>query len=901
VGIVVKEYISENEAQKREALRINDLMAVIESNVEGWSRGWCLPDDRWVAHTRYPRDFWFPTECMFLESSGCYWGRVRKLTINIVGAQHLPSSRLKIRPDPFVTVQVGNDRQKTVLQRRTFNPLWVHQLDFEVEEEEMLRLVVWDWNDVNRDEEIGYLEITAGRLVQDCESSRPAWNDVANLSPSYVLKGGDNDKDLNFLSHFPGSKGYKLFDAAGSEVLGADQEASIIFVQATRSPSLQRNPSLATAIEAPVCKNDVKMMSTAQLSIHVSSSEQAPPDHPLTPTQPFGDSIKPFDPMPESTRKRTSSLSDLSVVDTMSRSKDESGNPQESTKIGVNQFYSPADPSKHQPERNDASLQPFIRIQQAVTDSCSPPTQEGIGYRFKICVISAQHLPTKFMGQSMKRVNISTCNVDGEAGISFETTCRNNKEHPIWEEDFDIQLDNMFSFVRFSIDDVGDCSMSLEQLRYMSNCSLPRSADREITLKAQTKPTVSLAKTFSKLSFNKSQGAVDEQKEIFKCYPGAFSLQLMKADGIFFQNKKGVIPALYVHVFETHVASAFQAAGPLSSKPNHPGVPIETQNAGAGPGALFMCPTPAELLGGESEAARAKAAEVKAAGEKAAAKAAPVAAEGPTSEAVPFAILTLDLDFNSIGDDEAFKQDVIKDVATAANVDTKHMKIAALHAGSVIADLLLAPAAGDPTKILQGLVEQSQTPDSLLKRGKFTCKTMSIAPASGEHEQIINKETKKVQRSAPPPRQGGEVEGQMMAAKAKTAAEAKAVEEPGHGALVFRTAAQKTEASDEEPQVISCPFVFTAEAEAFATMRAASPTNSPRRQGLSVSVENVARIFGERAHPRDDESKETNGNTSDSRHRDWRGVYPVELELVEIKVKNLKCPSVTRYHVGLFH
>jgi len=70
---------------------------------------------------------------------------------------------------------------------------------------------------------------------------------------------------------------------------------------------------------------------------------------------------------------------------------------------------------------------------------------------------------------------------------------------------------------------------------------------------------------------------------------------------------------------------------------------------------------------------------------------------------------------------------------------------------------------------------------------------------------------------------------------------------------------------------------------------------------LSVSVENVARIFGERAHPRDDESKETNGNTSDSRHRDWRGVYPVELELVEIKVKNLKCPSVTRYHVGLFH
>ena len=85
-------------------------------------------------------------------------------------------------------------------------------------------------------------------------------------------------------------------------------------------------------------------------------------------------------------------------------------------------------------------------------------------------------------------------------------------------------------------------------------------------------------------------------------------------------------------------------------------------------------------------------------------------------------------------------------------------------------------------------------------------------------------------------------------------------------------------------------------------MRAASPTtNGPRRQGLSVSVENVARIFGEKAHPRDHESKETIGNTSDSRHSDWRGVYPVELELVEIKVKYLKCLSVTRYHVGLFN
>jgi hypothetical protein len=88
--------------------------------------------------------------------------------------------------------------------------------------------------------------------------------------------------------------------------------------------------------------------------------------------------------------------------------------------------------------------------------------------------------------------------------------------------------------------------------------------------------------------------------------------------------------------------------------------------------------------------------------------------------------LTLDVDFNLIGDHETFKQDVIKDVATAANVHAKYMTIAALRAGSVIVDMLIASEAGHPTKIVQGLVEQFMTPDSPLMRGKFTSKTKSL-------------------------------------------------------------------------------------------------------------------------------------------------------------------------------
>jgi hypothetical protein len=40
--------------------------------------------------------------------------------------------------------------------------------------------------------------------------------------------------------------------------------------------------------------------------------------------------------------------------------------------------------------------------------------------------------------------------------------------------------------------------------------------------------------------------------------------------------------------------------------------------------------------------------------------------------------ITLDMDFNCIGDKEEFKRDVIKDVATGGKIDSKHVKVTAL-------------------------------------------------------------------------------------------------------------------------------------------------------------------------------------------------------------------------------
>jgi len=56
--------------------------------------------------------------------------------------------------------------------------------------------------------------------------------------------------------------------------------------------------------------------------------------------------------------------------------------------------------------------------------------------------------------------------------------------------------------------------------------------------------------------------------------------------------------------------------------------------------------------------------------------------------AVSFTI-TLDVDLKSIGDKETFKRDVKNDVATAANIDSKHVRgiqvrVTALHADSAM-------------------------------------------------------------------------------------------------------------------------------------------------------------------------------------------------------------------------
>jgi hypothetical protein len=72
--------------------------------------------------------------------------------------------------------------------------------------------------------------------------------------------------------------------------------------------------------------------------------------------------------------------------------------------------------------------------------------------------------------------------------------------------------------------------------------------------------------------------------------------------------------------------------------------------------------------------------------------------------AVPFPLI-LDKEFSSILGKEVFKENRVKDVASAARIDAKHLKVEALPAGSVIVDIPLAKEAGDPHNIVLAQVD----------------------------------------------------------------------------------------------------------------------------------------------------------------------------------------------------
>jgi chromosome segregation ATPase len=89
--------------------------------------------------------------------------------------------------------------------------------------------------------------------------------------------------------------------------------------------------------------------------------------------------------------------------------------------------------------------------------------------------------------------------------------------------------------------------------------------------------------------------------------------------------------------------------------------------------------------------------------------------------------MILDIDYNSIQNHEAFKEELVRNIASAAKVDHNFFKVVSMRAGSVIVDLLIAPEVGDQDKIAQDLAEQAHDPNSPLRTRTLTSSVRSIA------------------------------------------------------------------------------------------------------------------------------------------------------------------------------
>ena len=150
----------------------------------------------------------------------------------MVGAKYLQSRHSKTKPNPWVSVQVGSERHDLALKRSSCSPIWLEEVEFEIEtDDEIVTFTVYDWDHVRRDEVIGRLELPAARIVKDCEA---AW------SSADVQRCFESSHDLQIFKHFPGTKGYKLF--AGENLPRSDRcpWEALVFVQAMNRSCLPR-------------------------------------------------------------------------------------------------------------------------------------------------------------------------------------------------------------------------------------------------------------------------------------------------------------------------------------------------------------------------------------------------------------------------------------------------------------------------------------------------------------------------------------------------------------------------------------------------------------------------------------------------------------------------------------
>lgn len=103
-----------------------------------------------------------------------------KLLVRVIEARNLPAMDLNGLSDPYVRLQLGKQKARTKVVKKSLDPLWDEEFGFRVDDlNEELLVSVLDEDKYFNDDFVGQLKVPVSRVFDSDEQSLgPAWHSL---------------------------------------------------------------------------------------------------------------------------------------------------------------------------------------------------------------------------------------------------------------------------------------------------------------------------------------------------------------------------------------------------------------------------------------------------------------------------------------------------------------------------------------------------------------------------------------------------------------------------------------------------------------------------------------------------------------------------------------------------
>ena len=100
-----------------------------------------------------------------------------KLSVRVMEARNLPAMDLNGLSDPYVKLQLGKQRSKTIVVKKSLNPSWEEEFSFRVDDlKEELLFSVLDEDKYFQDDFVGQVKVPVSRVFDgENNSLGTAW------------------------------------------------------------------------------------------------------------------------------------------------------------------------------------------------------------------------------------------------------------------------------------------------------------------------------------------------------------------------------------------------------------------------------------------------------------------------------------------------------------------------------------------------------------------------------------------------------------------------------------------------------------------------------------------------------------------------------------------------------